>query len=87
MLEHTHAHTHIQLSPIVVPTDLLWLQDFSVSLSILLRGCVAEKLRWVFNLYDINRDGCISREVLHLPRSVCVCVKPPRKAALSPLCA
>jgi hypothetical protein len=40
------------------------LQDFVVGLSILLRGTVHEKLKWAFNLYDINKDGCITKEVL-----------------------
>lgn len=31
-------------------------------LSILSRGSVDEKLRWAFSLYDINGDGCITRE-------------------------
>lgn len=40
------------------------LQDFVVGLSILLRGTVHEKLKWAFNLYDINKDGYITKEVL-----------------------
>lgn len=31
-------------------------------LSILSRGSVEEKLRWTFQLYDINGDGFITRE-------------------------
>lgn len=37
-------------------------QDFVTGLSILSRGSVDEKLRWTFSLYDINGDGCITRE-------------------------
>jgi Ca2+-binding EF-hand superfamily protein len=37
-------------------------QDFVQGLSILSRGSLDEKLRWTFSLYDINGDGCISRE-------------------------
>ncbi|XP_076359439.1 A-type potassium channel modulatory protein KCNIP1-like isoform X1 [Tachypleus tridentatus] len=37
-------------------------QDFVVGLSALTRGSTLEKLQWTFNLYDINGDGCISRE-------------------------
>ncbi|KAI1902548.1 hypothetical protein AGOR_G00017010 [Albula goreensis] len=37
-------------------------EDFVMGLSILLRGSVTEKLQWTFNLYDINRDGYISKE-------------------------
>ena len=32
-----------------------------VTLSTLLRGSIYEKLRWTFKLYDVNRDGCISK--------------------------
>lgn len=39
------------------------LQDFVIGLSILLRGTVHEKLNWAFNLYDINKDGYITKEV------------------------
>lgn len=37
-------------------------QDFVTGLSILSRGSTDEKLRWTFSLYDINGDGCITRE-------------------------
>lgn len=33
-----------------------------MGLSVLSRGTVDEKLRWTFNLYDINRDGFITKE-------------------------
>lgn len=33
-----------------------------VGLSILSRGSLDEKLRWTFSLYDINGDGCITRD-------------------------
>lgn len=39
------------------------LQDFVMGLSILLRGTIQEKLNWAFNLYDINKDGYITKEV------------------------
>ncbi|ROL54480.1 Calsenilin [Anabarilius grahami] len=38
------------------------LKDFVIGLSVLLRGSVTEKLRWAFNLYDINKDGYITKE-------------------------
>lgn len=41
---------------------MFW-QDFVIGLSVLLRGSVTEKLRWAFNLYDINKDGYITKEV------------------------
>lgn len=37
-----------------------------MGLSILLRGTVQEKLNWAFNLYDINKDGYITKEVGHV---------------------
>ncbi|XP_076989862.1 calsenilin isoform X2 [Tamandua tetradactyla] len=37
-------------------------EDFVVGLSVLLRGTVHEKLRWAFNLYDINKDGLVTKE-------------------------
>lgn len=44
-------------------------QDFVAALSILLRGSITEKLQWTFNLYDVNRDGYINKEVCVL----CIC--------------
>ncbi|XP_038641627.1 calsenilin-like [Scyliorhinus canicula] len=37
-------------------------EDFVIGLSVLLRGTVHEKLSWAFNLYDINKDGYITKE-------------------------
>ncbi|CAH2299900.1 Kv channel-interacting 4 isoform X4 [Pelobates cultripes] len=37
-------------------------EDFVMGLSTLLRGTVNEKLNWAFNLYDINKDGYITKE-------------------------
>nr|XP_033805597.1 calsenilin [Geotrypetes seraphini] len=37
-------------------------EDFVMGLSVLLRGTVREKLNWAFNLYDINKDGYITKE-------------------------
>ncbi|KTF95705.1 hypothetical protein cypCar_00007370 [Cyprinus carpio] len=42
-------------------------EDFVIGLSVLLRGSVTEKLNWAFNLYDINKDGYITKEVLAKP--------------------
>ncbi|KAK5615787.1 Kv channel-interacting protein 4, partial [Crenichthys baileyi] len=41
---------------------LVSFEDFAVSLSIILRGTITDKLNWAFNLYDLNKDGCITRE-------------------------
>lgn len=43
-------------------SGLLSFEDFVQGLSILSRGSLDEKLRWTFSLYDINGDGCITRE-------------------------
>ncbi|KAF7994630.1 hypothetical protein HCN44_004102 [Aphidius gifuensis] len=43
-------------------SGLLSFEDFVTGLSILSRGSTDEKLRWTFSLYDINGDGCITRE-------------------------
>lgn len=51
----------------VMKLALLLLQDFAVSLSILLRGSITDKLHWAFNLYDLNKDGCITKEVTPPP--------------------
>ena len=40
---------------------LHFLQDFVIGLSILVRGTLEEKVRWMFTLYDQDRDGYISR--------------------------
>ncbi|XP_055303328.1 Kv channel-interacting protein 4 isoform X2 [Sitodiplosis mosellana] len=37
-------------------------EEFVQNLSTLLRGTMEEKLRWAFQLYDINGDGFITRE-------------------------
>ncbi|OQV20816.1 putative Kv channel-interacting protein 4 [Hypsibius exemplaris] len=39
-------------------------EQFICSMSLLTRGTLSEKLRWVFNLYDLNGDGFISRDEL-----------------------
>lgn len=41
-------------------------EDFLMGLSILSRGTMDEKLRWIFNLYDLNGDGKVTKEELTL---------------------
>ncbi|NWU73471.1 CSEN protein, partial [Pterocles burchelli] len=41
---------------------VLCFQDFAVGLSVLLRGTVQQKLKWAFDLYDVNKDGYITKE-------------------------
>ncbi|XP_067132994.1 A-type potassium channel modulatory protein KCNIP1-like [Centruroides vittatus] len=43
-------------------TGSITFTDFVVGLSVLARGSLREKLRWVFGLYDINGDGFITKD-------------------------
>lgn len=43
-------------------------QDFVFGLSIILRGTINDRLNWAFNLYDLNKDGCITKEVIKFAR-------------------
>jgi len=36
-------------------------EDFALELSTLLLGSVEDKLRWIFKVYDLNKDGVLSR--------------------------
>ncbi|KAG9509793.1 Calsenilin [Fragariocoptes setiger] len=38
--------------------------DFVIGLSVLTRGTIEDKLRWIFTLYDINGDGVITKDEL-----------------------
>ena len=42
---------------------ICWLcQDFLTNLSIIVTGSDEEKYNWIFDLYDLNGDGFISKE-------------------------
>ncbi|XP_059803068.1 Kv channel-interacting protein 2-like isoform X2 [Hypanus sabinus] len=46
-------------------------ENFVTGLSVILRGSVDDKLNWAFNLYDLNKDGCITREeMLDIMKSI-----------------
>ncbi|KAF3842115.1 hypothetical protein F7725_024066 [Dissostichus mawsoni] len=46
-------------------------EDFVFGLSIILRGTINDRLNWAFNLYDLNKDGCITKEeMLDIMRSI-----------------
>jgi hypothetical protein len=47
---------------ILALTELYHMQDFALGLSILVKGSEEEKLRWTFNMYDLNGDGVITRD-------------------------
>lgn len=36
-------------------------REFMCGMSVLARGTVEQKLSWIFSMYDINKDGYISR--------------------------
>lgn len=38
--------------------------DFVIGLSVLTRGTIDERLRWIFTLYDLNGDGIITKDEL-----------------------
>ena len=40
-----------------------YFQKFVVMLSSLLRGTPQERIQWTFKLYDINKDGLITKNV------------------------
>jgi len=42
-------------------TGLVTFEAFACLLSILLTGSLEDRLRWTFQLYDINKDGVVSR--------------------------
>ena len=39
----------------------MYFKEFAIGLSVLSRGSIEEKLRWVFELYDTDRDGQLRR--------------------------
>ena len=43
---------------------ITFIQDFIMSLSVLLLGSVDDKLEWIFNLYDLNGDRILTSDEL-----------------------
>lgn len=39
-------------------------EDFAIGLSILLKGSIEDKLKWIFSVYDVNKDGVLSKTEL-----------------------
>jgi Ca2+-binding EF-hand superfamily protein len=37
-------------------------QQFLITLSTIMRGTLDEKIKWLFNFYDLNKDGKISHD-------------------------
>lgn len=44
--------------------NILHFEDLVLSLSMLSGDCVTDKLDWTFRLYDLKRDGVITRDEL-----------------------
>lgn len=65
--ESSRAVPSVSLRPLVAVISICLLcpslQDFVSGLSTILRGTIDDRLNWAFNLYDLNKDGCITREV------------------------
>ncbi|XP_056614893.1 Kv channel-interacting protein 2 isoform X3 [Triplophysa dalaica] len=40
-------------------------EDIVTGLSIIVRGTVTDRLCWAFSLYDLNKDGCITKEEMN----------------------
>ena len=49
-----------------------YLQDFVTGLSVSLYGSREEKVKWAFQLYDLDGDGCITREVWSIDSWYCL---------------
>ncbi|KAK8753172.1 hypothetical protein OTU49_003000, partial [Cherax quadricarinatus] len=43
-------------------TGVINFEDFITLLSRLSRGSLNDRLKWIFSLYDLNGDGCITRQ-------------------------
>ena len=41
-------------------------KQFLVSLCVLLKGSIEERIRWIFLFYDLNKDGIITSDVSEL---------------------
>ena len=37
------------------------MKDFAIGLSILLKGSDEDKMKWIFQVYDVNKDGILTR--------------------------
>lgn len=43
-------------------TGVITFEDFALGLSILVKGTDEDRIRWTFNLYDLNGDGVITKD-------------------------
>lgn len=44
-------------------TGYIRFEDLIVTLSILVHGSIEDRLTWIFDLYDLNKDGVLTRTV------------------------
>ncbi len=44
----------------------IYFKDFIGALSQLTRGSTEERIKWVFNLYDLDKDGQINKNVIKI---------------------
>ncbi|CAF0790106.1 unnamed protein product [Didymodactylos carnosus] len=62
---------------------IITFEEFVLTLSLLAHGTIEDRLSWVFNLYDVNKDGKISRrDLAELIESVFNLMIPARKLDL-----
>ena len=54
LFRHAHLPIHI--------LNYWLLKDFAIGLSILLKGSDEDKLKWIFHLYDVNKDGVLTMD-------------------------
>jgi hypothetical protein len=51
------------IGPALNDTAEINFRDFLITLSSIMRGSIDDKIKWLFNFYDINRDGKITTDV------------------------
>lgn len=55
-------------------------------LSVILRGTTDDRLNWAFNLYDLNKDGCITKEVCKTTEELEGGVRGPEEGSVTHRC-
>ncbi|UJR20814.1 hypothetical protein I4U23_023926 [Adineta vaga] len=67
-------------------TGMIQFEDLITVFSILMHGSIEERLGWIFDLYDLNKDGKITRvELLQLVAAVFQLIAPVCKLNYAPL--
>jgi Ca2+-binding EF-hand superfamily protein len=47
-------------------TGFIRFEDLVVTLSILIKGSIEDRLSWIFDLYDLDKDGILTRMVKYI---------------------